>query len=343
MTSEKKDTSKSKSYTKILIALFVLLAIGSGWYNYNYFFVKPASDIKKITINQAAKTLLYLPLYVAIDKEYFGDSLQVTVNTGGGDSQAFSALLSGNAQFAQGDPAFVAISHEKGVKARVIASVLNRASFWGVSLNPKDEVISNPQGFINKTVVTYPCPNTACLIQKELIKRANLKLDKNTKMIAATFGAEFGPVQTGAANMAVSIEPAVSQAVQNGGKVVFSYADLWGPFLLTGLMSTENYIRDNQKVVQTVVEAYEKSLRYIHSNPEGAIEVGKRQFPEVPTEVIRMAVLRMIKEGVFPAHAFVETDAWHNVLQLRVDMKDLQAMPAEDLRDNSFAEQALGK
>lgn len=343
MTLKINNAAKRKSFAKISIIFFVLLAIGFVLYNYKYIFVKPASDIKKISINQAAKTLLYLPLYVAIDKEYFGDFLQVTINTGGGDSQAFSALLSGDAQFAQGDPAFVAISYEKGVKAKVIAAVLNRASFWGVSLNPKDEAISSPQGFLNKTVVTYPCPNTACLIQKELIKRANLKLNENTKMIAATFGAEFGPVQTGAANMAVSIEPAVSQAIQNGGKVIFSYADLWGPFLLTGLMTTEDYIRDNQKVVQTVVEAYEKSLRYIHSNPEGAIEVGKRQFPEVPTEVIRMAVLRMIKEGVFPAHAFVETDAWHNVLQLRVDMKDLQAMPAEDLRDNSFAEQAIGK
>lgn len=295
----------------------------------------------RIVINQAAKTLLYLPLYVAIDKGYFSDEgLSVTVNTGGGDSQAFAALIGGSAQFAQGDPTFVAISHEKGGPGRVIAAVLNRASFWGVAFSDKLQPITNPLQFKGLRVVTYPCPNTACVLQKRLVEQAGLRLGEDTWMIAASFGTEFGPLERGAADVAMSIEPAISQAAARGGRVVFSYADSWGPFLLTGLMTTETYIAENPKVVQGVVVAYERALRFIHTNPLGAAEVGARQFPEVGADVIRTAIGRMTGERVFPEHAAVEEKAWRSALQVRIDLADLKAMPTAQLIDNSFAEAA---
>jgi len=66
-------------------------------------------------VNEAFEHLLYIGLYVAKDKGFFEQQgLDVKIETGGGDAQAFSALTSGSAQFAQGDPAFVAIANEKG-------------------------------------------------------------------------------------------------------------------------------------------------------------------------------------------------------------------------------------
>lgn len=296
---------------------------------------------RTITINQAAKTLLYLPLYVALDKGYFEDQgLEVTINTGGGDSQSFAALVGGSAQFAQGDPTFVAISHERGGPGRVVATVLNRASFWGVAFKDDVKTIENPAQFKGLTVVTYPCPNTACVLQKRLLEEAGLKLGQDANVIEATFGAEFGPVNKGAADIAMSIEPAVSGAVARGGRVVFSYADSWGPFLLTGLMTTESYIEEHPDVVQAVVTAYERALKFIHEDPEGAAEVGARQFPEVERDVIITAINRMTAEGVFPEHALVGEQAWKSALQVRVDLGDLKALPEEILIDNSFAEAA---
>ncbi len=303
--------------------------------------VKPKPILTTITINQAAKTLLYLPLYVAVDQGFLKDSgIEAKIATGGGDSQAFAALLSGEAQFAQGDPTFVAISHEKGGPGRVIASVLDRVAFWGVTFDATLPVIQDGKGFKGLTVVTYPYPNTAYVVQSKILQRANLRLGKDSKIIQATFGTEFGPLKSKAANIAVSIEPNVSQAVSRNGRVVFSYADGWGPFLLTGLMTTEDYIKNNPTIVQNVVSAYEKALRYIRENPKGAAEVGARQFPEVERSVIEMAIARMTNEKVFPEHAAVSDEAWKSALQLRFDLKDLKQMPKTDLRDNSFAEAA---
>lgn len=54
-----------------------------------------------VTINQAFEHLLYIGLYVAKDAGFFEkQGLDVRIETGGGDAQVFSALTSGNAQFA---------------------------------------------------------------------------------------------------------------------------------------------------------------------------------------------------------------------------------------------------
>jgi NitT/TauT family transport system substrate-binding protein len=99
-----------------LIALAALLA-------WAYLSQKPnatngvTAPREKVVVNQAFEHLLYIGLYVAEDKGYFDEEgLDVTIETGGGDAQAFAALSSGSAQFAQGDPGFVAIGKTKGWK-----------------------------------------------------------------------------------------------------------------------------------------------------------------------------------------------------------------------------------
>src|SRR5919109_1486350 len=67
----------------------------------------------RVTVNQAFEHLLYIGLYVAKDAGFLEkQGLDVRIETGGGDAQAFAALTSGSAQFAQGDPGFVAIANE---------------------------------------------------------------------------------------------------------------------------------------------------------------------------------------------------------------------------------------
>jgi NitT/TauT family transport system substrate-binding protein len=103
---------KKQTYIVIVIAILVI-----GGLAYLYFRPKPPSDgphLTRVTVNQAFEHPLYIALYVAKDAGFFEkQGLDVTIDTGGGDAQAFAALTSGNAQFAQGDPAFVAMQMNK--------------------------------------------------------------------------------------------------------------------------------------------------------------------------------------------------------------------------------------
>jgi len=329
---------KSKVWVPIMIVI-----IGIGTYLALHRSGKDREAAQhRVIIAQAAKTLLYLPLYIAQDEGYFHDEgIDVSIVTSGGDSQAFAALASAQAQFAQGDPTFVAISHERGGPGIVIASVLDRVAFWGVTFDQKLAPFSDSKGFRGLTVVTYPEPNTAYVVQKNLVKKAGLNLGKDTYIAQATFGAELGPIQVGKAQIAVSIEPTVSQAIAQNGHIVFSYANAWGPFLLTGLMSTEEFESKNPKLIQGMVNAYERALRLLHDKPEVAAAIGKKNFPEVDTSVIESAVKRLISENVFPEHAQVNLGSWRSALQLRAQVGDLQNTSHDDLVHNAYGTAAL--
>jgi NitT/TauT family transport system substrate-binding protein len=311
-----------------------------------YLLHRPTSNpvMTQVTIDQAAKTLLYLPLYVAVDQGYLrNQGIEVNIITAGGDSQAFAALASNQAQFAQGDPTFVAISHERGGPGIVIASVLDRVAFWGVTFDKSISLFSDPKGFQGLTVVTYPEPNTAYVVQKDLITKSGLQLGRNTQIVQATFGTELGPLKSGAAQVAMSIEPTVSQALAQGAHIVFSYPDAWGPFLLTGLMTTEDFARKNPQTVQGVVNAYEEALQLIRRDPNTAVSIGQKYFPEVAPDVIRAAVQRLTAENVFPEHAHVNIASWEAALKLRVEVGDLKSADYDQLVQNSFADRASGQ
>ncbi len=296
-----------------------------------------SSTLTNVTLVQAANTLLYLPLYVAVDNGYLQQNgINMQIVTAGGDSQAFAALASGQAQFAQGDPTFVAISHSRGGPGIVIADVLDRVAFWGVTFDQTMQPFADPKGFRGLNVVTFPAPNTAYVVQKDLDIKAGLVVGKDTSITQAAFGTELAPIENGTAQIAVTIEPTVSNAVAQGAHIVFSYPDSWGPFALTGLMTTEGYAKNNSGTVQGVVSAYERALRLIYSDPQIAVSVTEKRYPEVSAQVLQAAVQRLVSQHVFPQHATMSQLSWDAALQLREEIGDLPPGNYDSLNDQTY-------
>lgn len=295
-----------------------------------------------VTVNQAFQHLLYIGLYVAKDEGFFEkQGLDVNIETGGGDAQAFSALTSGKAQFAQGDPSFVAIANEKGWDGRVVAMAVDRAAIWGVTFSKDIKPFTNPQGFKGLTVATYPEPNTSYVIQKQLDEKANLKIGVDTKILQVPFGTELATLKNDQADIAQTIEPNVSQVELQGGTVAFSYASAYGPLAFTGVQTSQAEIQQHPDVVQKFVNAYERALQYIHHDFEGTVAVAKRELPTMDEKVIRASLRRLIDSGSIPEHAKVDADSWQKLLQIQVDVGNLKHLPAKALIDNSFAANAI--
>jgi NitT/TauT family transport system substrate-binding protein len=292
-------------------------------------------------INEAFEHLLYIGLYVAKDAGFFEkQGLDVRIDTGGGDAQAFAALTSGKAQFAQGDPAFVAIAAEKGWDGRVVTMAVDRVAMWGVTFDKSIQPFTDPKGFKGRTVATYPEPNTSYVVQKQLDQKAALKLGVDTKIVQVPFGTELATLKNKQADIAHTIEPNVAQVELQGGHVVFSYPDAWGPLAFTGVMTSEQLIQSDPALVQKVVTAYEQAFQYIQNNPDGALAIARKRLPTLPPDVIRAALNRLVSSGCIPKHAQVDPESWRKLLQIRVDVGDLHAMPKKDLVDNSFAVKA---
>ncbi|NER26435.1 MAG: ABC transporter substrate-binding protein [Symploca sp. SIO1C4] len=300
------------------------------------------TTISKVIVNQAFEHPLYIGLYVAQDAGFFkAEGLDVEIKTGGGDSQAFSALTSGAAQFAQGDPAFVALANEQGYQSRVIAMAVDRVAIWGVTFDNKIKPFVDPIGFKGKTITTYPEPNTSYVVQKQLSIQAGLKIGTDTKILQVPFGSELATLKDGRANVAQTIEPNVSQVVKEGGTVVFSYPDAYGPLAFTGVMVSKDFIDKNPETVQKFINAYEKALRYVHSNFEETVKIAQAKIPTVAPDIMKEALSRLIDSDSIPRTAKVDLKSWQKLLKIRIEVKDLKEMPKIDLIDNSFAEKAL--
>ena len=93
-------------------------------------FATPAlAENKKVVLSQAFQSMLYLPLYVAIDEGFFTQQgLDLTKETAGAPTVALSAVISGSAQFSIHGPEWTAIAASKGAPVDVIANVVNGAS-----------------------------------------------------------------------------------------------------------------------------------------------------------------------------------------------------------------------
>ena len=336
MNSSKSRSSRNILFILILLAIIAVVLVYSKTETYDDLGTQ-STKLKKVVVNQAFEHLLYIGLYVAKDKGFFEENgLDVRIDTGGGDAQAFSALTSGSAQFAQGDPSFVAIAAENGWQGKVIAMAVDRVAIWGVTYDPDIEPFSDPANFRDRKVATYPEPNTSYVVQKELSLRAGLKIGSDTEIVQVPFGSEIAALTSGKADIAQTIEPNVSTIELDGGRVVFSYPEAWGELAFTGVMVSQALIDSDPEMIRSFVKAYEKALSYISTDFEGALAVAMNRLPDLSEDVLRLALQRLLDSGSIPASPRVSSESWKKLLKVRVDVGDLSQLPEENFIDNSF-------
>lgn len=303
-----------------------------------------SSSPTKITVAQwgTEKYLIYLPLYVAMEEGYFRDQgLDVSLIYTGNDDQTFAAVVSGSAQFGVGDPAFAAISNEKGLPARVIATLVGGVAIWGVTNNDKVPVIQKPADLAGLRVGTFPSPSTNYTLVRALID-ANPDLLKQTKIVEADIGAQLALLESHSADVAMVLEPAASKAEIEGYRLVYSSPKFHGPFTFTGITATQDYLATHQDVTQRFVNALQRALTVSHKDVSVAVRVGQKLFPTLDKTVVEHAVNRMLSEETYPKSAAVSAEAWNSVLEVRKRVGDLKAMqPLATSVDNSFADKAL--
>lgn len=286
--------------------------------------VGAATGRRRVVINEALRTLLYLPLYHAQERGFFRDAgLDVEIVTGGTATASFAAMLSGEAQFSQADPMYVPISREKGAKTKVVAQVVGRIAVWGVTMDRSVNKI-DINTLRGKKIATHPRPMTAYTYAVQTIKDAGLDPEKDVEIIQSTPGTEIAPLLARRADFAMTLEPNVSRAEAQGAHVVHSFPKLLGDQIFTGLMTTEKYIQDNRSTVIAVVKAYQRSLDDIHKNPLAAVATAKKAFPQLDDGVIRAALRRMMNEKVVPKSVMVSEDSWNKAVAVRVKAGDLR-------------------
>ena len=279
-----------------------------------------AQTLEKITIAQAFEVFLYAPLYIAKEQGFFErEGLEVHITTAGGDEKAFAALLSGDAQFAVGDPTFVAVSGEKGQPGKVVAALLRGVPFWGVAKDKNINVITSPSELSGYTVATFPAPSTAYTLQRNMFQAGGL-----TPNIKETvFGSLLVALETGQVDIALELEPNVSTAVKNGNHVVYSLNEYYPDFAITGITALPNYVTQNPETTQKLVNALQAAMTYIRQYPSEVASFLVTRFSEIPADIAENAVRNMVESGVFPSDTVITKAGWNAAIQARLEVGDL--------------------
>jgi len=292
--------------------------------------------LKRVVINEAARTLLYLPLYHAVEKGCFKEAgLDVDIVTGGTATSSFAAMVSGEADFALADPMYVPISREKGSRTKIIAQVVGRIAFWGLTKEPSVTEMSAAT-LSGKKIATHPRPMSGYTYTIALIRKLGLKPDEDVEIIGSQPGTELGPLFNGQADFAITVEPNVSKAVAQGAHIVYSFPNALGDQVLSALMTQEDLIAKDPKTVMAVAACIQRALVDIRKDPKGSLTSATKRFAQVDQAVLRDAVQRLAAEDVFPRSVIVSEESWNRAIQVRVDAGDLRvALPRDqgcDLR-----------
>lgn len=332
--------NKQSLMPKIIIILGIAAFIIGGIFIYRNQ-NKTTTDNGKttqVTVAQFGDFFLYMPLYIAKDKGFFKQQgLDVNITNTGGDDKTYAAVISGDAQFGIADPTFVAIAGSKGQKGRVVASVVNGVPFWGVTKKNILE-IKNPSMLKGYSVVTFPKPSTAYVLQEKMFKDGNLE----PNIIQTAPGSLLTQLESGQVDIALELEPNVSTATQKGAKILYSMPEMYGDFAITGVSVSEDYIQKNPEQVQKFVNALQMALDFARNNKDEAAEIALKRFPSLDKEVAVSAFNRMLETNILPKTTVISIDAWDKATNLRIDSGDLQST-VEDARkvlDNSFAEKS---
>lgn len=298
---------------------------------------------REVTFVEAVHNLGYIDLYVGQHAGYFEkNGIKLNVSAAGGDTQAFAAVLGGSAMFGIGDPTMVPISVEKGGPGKVVGSVVQRAQYFGVSKTLKP--ITDPKQFKGLRIVTSPDPNTNYSVTKRLLTQAGLVIGRDVQIIQVSPGTEIGAMLAGQADVAIAYQPGVAQARSQGAHIIFDFSNAIGPFCNTGIMVLDSRIKGNPDIIQSLCDGFQQAMRRTYADPAFAKEVARKEFPQLPPDVIDNAIDTELQYRIPSESVVVDEAQWDNLMKMQVYLKNIEGTTKFDqIVDNSFATKAAAR
>ncbi|WP_375454323.1 ABC transporter substrate-binding protein [uncultured Methylobacterium sp.] len=276
----------------------------------------------KATVSQAFQSMLYLPLYVAIDEGLFEHAgIEVTKETAGAPSVALSAVISKSAQFSIHGPEWTAVAASKGAPVGVIANVVNGAAVW-IATTP-DFPFKDVKDLKGQTIVTGLMPTTSTSLFLKLLKENGMSKDDVT-LTQVQLGTEPGPFLAGQAKVAVLYEPGLDQVAAKGMKVVLGFPEKYGPYAFSAVSARKDV---DPAVAQAFVNGMQAAIRLMQAEPAKAVTVAKKEFPNLDPAVVEAAVKRMMGDKVYPESVDITPDALKIALDTQIALGNLAAQP----------------
>jgi NitT/TauT family transport system substrate-binding protein len=310
------------------LSAFALLAVAPSF----------AAVPQRVVIYQAFQSLLYLPLYVGIDKGLFAaHGLEVQKVTANSGAAGVAAVIGGNATFSLQDPMTAVLANLKGADLVNVALVVNGAPVWLVTPgNAKLKTVDDLRG---KTIATALPPSTSTYLLERLLKMRKIAARLDTVQI----GTEPAPMLAGRADAAALYEPQLDESLAAGSRILYAFTSHYpGGYAFSTIDTARATVKNRPALVQDFVSGLAAAERLMHRSPETALAVAYQEFPTLPKPIIRAAVQRMVAEDVYPLGTTITPQAFANALALQIFIGNIKPgqVAYEAAVDDRFAAKA---
>jgi len=232
----------------------------------------------------------FAPFYVAEDKGYFaGENLAINFDYGM-ETDLLKLVGAGELRFAVASGDQVILAQAQGLPVVYVLNWYRRFPVCVVSL--KEEGISGAKDLIGKRVGIPAAEGASYIGWQALLHAEGIdEAQVNLQVIGYTQVASLTEGRVDAAVCYALNEPV--QLSQAGYSIDVTYVADHANLVSNGLITNEQTIAERPELVQSLVRAVLRGLRYTIEQPDEALAICKEHVPEIAgdNEVLQKAVL----------------------------------------------------
>lgn len=301
-----------------------------------------------IRVNEVTHSVFYAPLYIAINKGYFGDEgLEIELTNGGGADKSMTALTSGSADIGLMGPEAAIYVVKQGKKdAPVVfgqltkrdgSFIIGRENIINFTLNDLmgKEILGGRKGGVPAMTLEY------ALKQAGLINGQNVTINYDVAFnnMTATF---IG----GTADFTTAFEPSASDIADAGkGYILGSVGQFAGEVPYTAFMANQSYIDKNTEKIEKFLRAIIKGYNYLVTAPiDDVVEAIAPSFLGTTNASLKKALQAYIDIDAWVDSPAMKSTAYNNLITIMMDAGELDtAVEFSKVVNNTYAEKVYGE
>ena len=267
----------------------------------------------KVRYNEIARTILFMPTYVAIAKGYFDEvGLDVTVATAQGGDKLLAIMLSNQADIALGGPDMTIYVHnsDSPVKFPIFCGLISTDGWMLMGREKVDKFDwSTLKG---KEILGFRPGSTPLLYLEAALRKNGLDPQKDVKLVNNIgMPARVGAWLAGQGQYAIFLEPEPSQLeLDDKAHFMASVGETVGFADYATFIATDKYVRENPETLQNWTNAIAKGMKWTATAPmPELVSVISQFFPAVKPEVLAHAAERYRRLKIWKTSPVIEPAA----------------------------------
>lgn len=230
------------------------------------------------------------PLYVGIDQGFFEEeNLTIETQLAQGGAAIVPSVQSGDYQIGFSNTTSLIIAASEGLPVRIVSQGVQEAGTpeesWSHIWVPEDSDIEEPADLEGKTVSLNTLKNITEVTARRSLEKHGVD-HSQVDFVEVPFPEANQALEQGDVDAIYVVEPFDTVARQSGAREIVAPLYETQPNLTVGTyFTTQQYIADNQEVVERFVRAMNRSLEFSAENPDEVRRI-LPTYTEIPEDLI---------------------------------------------------------